>query len=260
MSDRTPQEWREILANAKYPEEIKKEGSRRQRRRAKTSHRGDVRTQTQEWVREQRRRDPIRPMGALIVVVLILAMGAGARWVWPDLFGERGKPTQSGNATAPAIPGDNKPAAPADPSAPSPSPSPSTSPMPSVDLSNPNHVAEQVVRLYLTRNPPKDKTHKAVIERAEPYLAPALAANLVEHSDPAWDKLVSRGGVSTVRTVTVTPSGPDLPGDSPLRVWRKATATVDVEGYTNYSETTALDLEIMTSGDGTWRVTRILGL
>ncbi|MFF4392935.1 hypothetical protein ACFY0G_40375 [Streptomyces sp. NPDC001552] len=260
MSDRSPQEWREILANAKYPEEVRKGGSRRLRRRAKVRHREDVRNQTQEWVREQRRRDPIRPAGALIVVVLILAMGAGARWVWPDLFGEQGKSAPSGTAAAPATPGDNKPADPAVPSSPSSSPSASISPTPSVDLSKPNHVAEQAVRLYLTRNPPEDKTHRAVIERAEPYLAPALAVNLAEHSDPAWDKLVSRGGVSTVRTVTVTPSGKDLPGDSPLRVWRKATATVDVEGYTNYSETTVLDLEVMTSSDGKWRVTRILGL
>ncbi|MFD0270867.1 hypothetical protein ACFVGY_30530 [Streptomyces sp. NPDC127106] len=259
MSDRSPQEWREILANAPYPEEIKKGGTRRQRRRAKAQHRDDVRRETKEWVREQRRRDPIRPAGALIVVVLILAMGAGARWVWPDLLGEKGSTAPSG-AAASLAPGDDKPADSPAPSAPPGSPAPSASPSSAVDLSTPDRVAEAFMRAYLTRNPPKEETHKAVIQRAAPYMAPALVANLSEHSDPAWDRLVSRGGVSSVRTVAVTPSGTTLPVDTPLRVWRKATATVDVEGYTKYSETTALDLELMSSGDGTWRVTRIQGV
>ncbi|MFF4320563.1 hypothetical protein [Streptomyces sp. NPDC001568] len=259
MTDRTPQEWREILANAPYPEEVKK-GSRRERRRAKTRHREDVRRQTQDWVREERRRDPIRPTGALLVVVLILALGAGTRWLWPGLLGE---PSATASTSAsPAPTGGAEPARPAASSAPAASPSAPSSPTPTpaADLSNPDKVAEQFVRIYLTRNPPQDRTHKAVVERAAPYMARALVVNLTEHTDPAWDKLVSRGGVSTVRSVSVTPAGKDLPGDSPLRVWRQTTTAVDVDGYTKYGESTVLKLEMMTSGDGKWRITRILGV
>ncbi|MFJ4778311.1 hypothetical protein [Streptomyces sp. NPDC088762] len=261
MSDRTPQEWRDILANVRYPEEVKKGGSRRERRRAKAAHLQEVRRQSHDWVREQRRRDPIRPTGAVIIVVLVLALGAGARWVWPGLLGEK-QPAAA--ASAPAAPGSEDagaqaPAASAPPSA-APSVAPPSAAAPPADLGNPDRVAEQFMRIYLTRNPPQDQKHRTVVQRAEAYMAPALVVNLSEHTDPAWDKLVSRGGVSKVRSVAVAPAGKDLPGDSPLRVWRQATATVDVDGYTDYSETTVLQLELMTSGNGKWHITRILGL
>ncbi|MCX4690943.1 hypothetical protein [Streptomyces sp. NBC_01408] len=261
MSDRTPQEWRDILAGVNYPEEVKKGGSRRERRSAKAVHRHEVRRRSHEWVREQRRHDPIRPAGAVIIVVLVLALGAGARWVWPGLLGE--KQPAGASAAAPADPapdsGEAKvPAISAPPSAvPSASPSPSAPP---ADLANPDRVAEQFMRIYLTRNPPQDQKHAEVVERAKAFMTPALVVNLSEHTDPAWDKLVSRGGISKVRSVAVAPAGKDLPGDSPLRVWRQATAAVDVDGYTDYSENTVLQLEMMTSGNGKWHITRILGL
>ncbi|MEC4571294.1 hypothetical protein [Streptomyces virginiae] len=264
MSDRTPQEWREILADIRHPEEVRKAGSRRARRRAKAVHHQQMRRRSHEWVREQRRRDPIRPTGAAIIVVAVLALGVGTRWVWPGLLGEKQPVATAGHA--PAAPGHEDagavvPTASAPPGTPPPgTPSAVPSPQPSpAGLDNPDRVAEQFARGYLTRNPPQDQTHKAVVERVRPLLAPALTANLSEHTDPAWDKLVSQGGVSTVRSVAVTPSGKDLPGDSPLRVWRQATTVVAVDGYTDYSETTVLQLELMTSG-GKWHITRILGV
>ncbi|MFF2308518.1 hypothetical protein ACFVVP_39215 [Streptomyces sp. NPDC058128] len=88
----------------------------------------------------------------------------------------------------------------------------------------------------------------------------SLVENLTASSDPAWDRLVSRGGVSTVRTVKVEPAGAGLPVDTPLRVWRKTTTTVDIEGYTNYTETPTLQVELMLTDTDEWRITRILGL
>ncbi|WP_060177691.1 hypothetical protein [Streptomyces sp. IMTB 1903] len=259
MSDRTPQEWREILAGIRHPEEVRKAGSRRARRRAKAAHQQVMRRRSHEWVREQRRRDPIRPTAAAIIVVVVLALGVGTRWVWPGLLGEKQPAATAGRAQA--APGREDggaevPTASAPPGTPSAMPVPQPSPS---DLDNPDRVAERFARDYLTRNPPQDRTHKTVVERVRPLLAPALAANLSEHTDPAWDKLVSRGGVSTVSSVAVTPSGKDLPGDSPLRVWRRATTVVAVDGYTDYTETTVLQLELMTSG-GKWHITRILGV
>ncbi|MFI7142851.1 hypothetical protein ACIBQ5_35670 [Streptomyces massasporeus] len=254
--ERTPQEWREILANFQYPEEVKK-GRRRERRQAKREHRDNVRRETKDWVREQRRRDPIRPAGALIIVAVILGLGVGARFLWPGLLGDDDTGTRV-TTTATPTPGaqDDKPAA--EPSTPSATPSSSASA--AVDLSDPDKVAEEAVRLYLTRNPPKDGDHTAPVLRAAPYMTEALVENLASQDDPAWNKLVSRGGVATVRTVKVGPAAADLPVDTPIRVWRKATATVDVEGYTDYTETTALQVE-MTNADGDgWRVSRILGL
>ncbi|MGW2456752.1 hypothetical protein ACWCTA_36315 [Streptomyces sp. NPDC001704] len=252
----TPEEWREILASFSYPEEVKKTEGRRGRREAKREHREDVRRRTKEYVREERRRDPLRPAGALIIVLVILGLGVGARFLWPSLLG-KSHAGDHATATASATPGaqdDEKPAT--TPSSSSPSPSASAP----VDLSKPDHVAEEAVRLYLTRNPPKDGDHTASILRAQQYMTAALVENLAGHTDPGWAKLVSRGGVATVSTVKVEPAGNDLPVDSPIRVWRKTTAKVDVEGYTNYSETTVLQVEL-TNGDGNgWHVSRILGL
>lgn len=259
MSDRTPQEWREILADIRHPEEVRKADSRRARRRAKAVHHQQMRRRSHEWVREQRRRDPIRPSAAAIIVVVVLALGVGTRWVWPGLLGE--KQPAAAASPAPATPEreDDQaevPAASASPGAPSAVPAPQPSP---ADLGNPDRVAERFARDYLTRNPPQDQTHRTVVERVRPLLAPALAANLSEHTDPAWDKLVSQGGISTVSSVAVTPSGKDLPGDTPLRVWRRATTVVAVDGYTDHTETTVLQVELMTSG-GKWHITRILGV
>ncbi|MFD4020660.1 hypothetical protein [Streptomyces sindenensis] len=256
--DRTPQEWRDVLAGFDYPDDVRKTKGWRARRRAKAEHRDAARRQTAEWVREQRRRDPIRPAGAAIILVLILALGAGARWVWPGLLGESHDQGSRVTATAPPAQ-DDKPGDAAPPSSSSPEPSTASPTAPAVDLSDPETVAEEAVRLYLTRNPPEDGEHTAAVLRAAPYMTRALAENLSAHSDPAWNRLVSRGGIATVDTVKVQPAGNDLPADSPIRVWRKVTPTVSVEGYTDYKETPVLQLELMLSGSE-WRVSRILGL
>ncbi|MGA4980007.1 hypothetical protein [Streptomyces cinereoruber] len=250
----TPDEWREILANFQYPEDVK-EAPRRQRSGAKRAHRAQVRRDTAEWVREQRRREPLRPVGAALILALILALGLGARWIWPGLRGDG--PATKVTATAPTQTPDDKPNS-ADPQ-PS-SAAPSTPSAPPVDLTEPERVAEEAIRIYYTRNPPVDHTHKAVVERAAPYMSDSLALNLIGNSDPAWERLVSRGGVSTVRTVKVTPAGTDLPGDTPVRVWRTTTATIDVKGYETYSETATLHVELMLTDGDEWRITRILGL
>ncbi|MFI9005528.1 hypothetical protein [Streptomyces sp. NPDC053541] len=251
----TPDEWREILASFQYPDDVK-ELPRRRRAAAKRAHRAQVRRDTAEWVREQRRREPLRPVGAALILALILALGLGARWIWPGLLGD--KPAAKVTTTAPTTQAtDDKP------NSPTPQPSsakPSASPTATVDLADPERVAEEAIRIYYTRNPPADRSHKAVVERAAPYMADSLALNLIGNSDPAWDRLVSRGGISNVRTVKVKPAGTDLPGDTPVRVWRTTTATIDVKGYETYSETATLHVELMLTGEDEWRITRILGL
>lgn len=253
-NERTPQEWREILRGFQYPEEVHT-GRRRERRRAKKVHRENTRRRTMEWIKAERRREPIRPAGALIIVALILALGAGARLLWPDLVGDSSHDRVTASAT-PTPSAQNNPPADTHSSAPTPSPSSSSA----ADLSDPDNVAKEAIRRYLTRNPPADGDHEASVLRAAPYMTPALVENLASHSDPAFDKLVSRGGVATVRTVNVSPADTKLPADSPLRVWRKTTAKVHVEGYTTYTDTTELQVELVTSSGDEWHVSRILGL
>ncbi|WP_234467018.1 hypothetical protein, partial [Streptomyces sp. MBT60] len=77
--DPAPEDWRAVLASWDYPDDART-GTRRQRRQAKRQHRQDARRHTADWVREERRRDPIRPGCALVGVLLVLAVGAGVRY------------------------------------------------------------------------------------------------------------------------------------------------------------------------------------
>lgn len=247
--DRTPEDWRTLMRTW-TDDDPPRAATRRQRRHDRKSHRAAARRRSTDWLREERRRDPIRPGCALVLVVLVLAVGAGARYVVaPDDAAPARRVVPAVGAAGPQE----------DPAPPS-SPEPSSIPSPAaVDTADPDAVAQAAIRQYLTRNPPQDHDHRASVHRAAPYLTPTLALNLSESSDPAYGRLVSRGGISTVRTVTVKPAGTSLPVDTPLRVWRRITATVDVHGYEDYSEVIVLDLELVFTGQG-WRVSRMLGL
>jgi len=249
--ERTPEEWRALLRdNLSYPEEVKA-GARRERRQAKKQHRDDARRNTTEWIRQERQRDPIRPVGALLIVVLILGLGLAARWLGSGSTTAHAKAAPAATATAAA------PTVPTAAATASPTSAPSSSAP--VDLTDPNHVAQEAVQLYLTRNPVLDQDHTASVERAAPYLEPDLEQNLSAHTDTAWEKLVADGGVATVTAVKVGPAAAGLPVDTPLRVWRQVTATVVVKGYSNYTSATVLQVEVTNDG-GQWHVSRILGL
>ncbi|MFG3041859.1 hypothetical protein ACGFYZ_33660 [Streptomyces sp. NPDC048330] len=252
---RTPAQFRELLnAEYDYPEDIENERGRRGRR-ARRAYRKGERARTAQWIDQERRREPISSRAAFLVVVALLAIGVLGRF-GPDWIsgGDTGadKVAAVPSATPPGA--DGKPA---------PSSSPATVPAPSAtssaDLTDPDAVAEAFVRQYLTRNPPVDQDHTAAVYRAAPWATAALVENLSGHDDPAFDRLVSRGGVSTVSTVTVKPAGTRLPVDTPLRVWRTVKAKVDVVGYTTYSETTTLQTELINDG-ASWRVARLLGV
>jgi hypothetical protein len=249
--DRSPQEWREILRTGLTPPEAT--GGLLARRRARRAHRRAARRATRQWVAEERRREPLRPAGALAVVVLLLALGAGARWVWPSLAGPEAPAKASASPSAER--GGQSPGHESRTSSFSPSPKASAA----VDRGDSDQVAAEAIRRYLTRNPPVDGDHKAAVKRAAPYLTDTLAENLQQHPDPEFDRLVSRGGVAVVSRAKVRPAGKDLPGDTPIRVWRTVAATVKVAGYTRYSETTTLQVEVIEGRRG-WRVSRILGL
>ncbi|MFD8597725.1 hypothetical protein ACFV1L_22245 [Kitasatospora sp. NPDC059646] len=248
--ERTPDEWREVLRRGlEGPGEL--DGNRRQRRRLRAAHRREVRESTSEWISEQRRREPIRPAGAALVVLLILALGAGARWLWPGLNGSSHHPAAAPAATAPST------------TAPQPNP-PSTTPASAsptaASLTDHDQVVRAALRLYLTRDPMLDRTHRASVDRAEPYLEPALYGNLTGNDDPGWNKLNSQSANATVTDVAVGPDGTDLPPDNPLRVWRKAVVTLAIKGYTDTTQTITLHVEVTSDGAGQWRVSRIMGL
>ncbi|MET9183257.1 hypothetical protein ABZX88_34360 [Kitasatospora aureofaciens] len=251
--ERTPDEWREILARGLDMPEEAHTGSRRERRAARAEHRRDNKRQTKEWIEDQRRRDKVNPTGAILAVVLILGLGIGARLLWPSGGEHQAAGPAPAASAATSLSHDDQP-----PTATATAPD---TPEPTHDRTNPETVAENAVRLYLTRDTVKDQDHKESIERAAPYLTPALVANLEGHSDPGFTKLVSQGAASAkVTAVTLAPADPNLPPDTPLRIWRKVTATVTVTGYDTTTQTTVLQAEVTLTDGGQWRVSAILGL
>ncbi|MCD9143896.1 hypothetical protein [Streptomyces albireticuli] len=253
----TPAEWRELLKNGyEYPEEIEALGKRRVRRRVRKAYRQEQREEARRHLAEERRREPVTPGGAIVVIVGILALGAAVSHWWPDRGGAPATVVRAGSGDRTEEPG-----AAGTPSAP-PTPSAPASPAPVADLSTPERTAEGWARAYLTRNPPVDKKHSASVGRAAPWMTESLTENLTRFEDQAWGRLVSNGGVSTVKRVSVAASDDErtrLQADTPARVWRKVTVEVDVAGYTKYSENTVLQAEIVRSG-GSWRVSKVLGV
>ncbi|MGK5548215.1 hypothetical protein ACSNOH_26325 [Streptomyces sp. URMC 127] len=260
QEQRPSSEWRELLkAEYDYPEEIEKAGKRRVRRKARKAYRQEQREEYKRRLAEERRREPITAGGAILVMVVILAIGAAVTHWWPDRTGAPSTVGHAGDTSRTQTmdgPGGDRSSAPPAPRPPQPSPSVN------VDRSKPEKTAEGWARAYLTRNPPVDKTHTASVERAAPWMTDALVVNLKQYDDKAWAELVSNGGVSTVDKVTVGPADDDRvrkQADTEARVWRKASIDVTVKGYRTYTETRVYLTEIMLTSDG-WRVGRVLGV
>ncbi|MFC8341203.1 hypothetical protein ACFUJX_29875 [Streptomyces rubiginosohelvolus] len=129
-------------------------------------------------------------------MLLVLAVGAGVRYPsTPD--------TPAAQPSASAPPADAKP-----PATSTPDPATSSAPDPAtVDMTTPDAVAAAAIRAYLTRNPSVDNGHAASVRRAAPYMTRSLVANLTASADPAYGRLVSRGGVAVVSRTSVGPAG-----------------------------------------------------
>ncbi|GHF44233.1 hypothetical protein GCM10010218_26940 [Streptomyces mashuensis] len=258
-----PAEWRELLRTPyDYPDEIEEVGKRSLRRRARKIYRQDKKVEVKRRLAEERRREPVTAGGAIVVIAGFLLLGAAVQHWWPEDERPPAKVVRAGggpdaqsekaDAKGPGTPGASA----------APSPSPSASVAVPVDLGKPETAAEGWAKVYWARNPPVDKSHRAVVKRAAPWMTPALAENLAQFDDPAWNELVSNGGVSTVDHVTVGPADDDRvrsQADTPARVWRRVTVETTVAGYRTYNEKKVLLTEITRGGAG-WRVGRILGV
>ncbi|MFC8875592.1 hypothetical protein [Streptomyces ardesiacus] len=257
---RTPAEFRELLREVYEPPEVEEEeGKSRHRRRARRQARREAKQNRKATVRqvleEERAKEPMHPAGAAVVIILVLAIGFGAtKWILGD---EKPQDTvsvaPSPTATDPAAGGSATVS-----STPSASASPSAS-LPPVDLSSPEKTAEGWARVYMTRNPPVDREHETVVERAAPWMTEALTRNLAGNQDRWWNNLVSNGGVSTVTTVDVGKADAELGTDTPLRAWREVTVKAAIEGYKTYDKTYVFQAEMTRDGDQ-WRVSRVMGV
>ncbi|MEJ8654797.1 hypothetical protein WKI65_43865 [Streptomyces sp. MS1.AVA.3] len=124
--------------------------------------------------------------------------------------------------------------------------------------------AEAFVRAYTTRRPIRDGSHTASVQRAAPYASAPLVANLERYADRDFDELVAAQAKASrpTKVAIALPSAKQRPApDTPVRVWRQATVTLQVTGNATYTYTRHLTVEVQRSDVGApWMVTRVLGI
>ncbi|EGX58471.1 MULTISPECIES: hypothetical protein [Streptomyces] len=247
---RTPEGWREFLRADELPDEIA-DLPFRQRRRVRRAWRSARRDARARWVKAERRKVPT-PLSVPIILLVVAGLVAGASWLnsHDDRDTVQTKPPATYSAT-PAPQEDT--------------PSPAASASRTVRRpGTPDGIAKAFVLAYTTRMPLQDGTHSAAVERAAPYASTALADNLNKHDDIDWNKLVAAQATSATPTqVSINPpaSKKEFAPDTPVRVYRDATAHIEVKGTDNYTYTRHLTLEVSRADVGQpWMVTRVVGL
>ncbi|MFJ1742491.1 hypothetical protein ACIOG4_27930 [Streptomyces microflavus] len=247
----TPDQWRQLLRDDKLPEQLAELPffRRRRARRAWRSARRDARSQ---WVKQQRRNVPT-PITVPLLALLVAALIGTVSWLSREENHDTARPKPTASPTAaPAPPPTEHPEPAATPS--------STAPRPKA----PDDVAKAFMTGYSTRTPLQDGTHRAAVQRAAPYASAALVANLRNHDDLDWNQLIASQATSAApKNVSVAaPSAKDRPApDTTLRLYREATARIEVQATEDYAYTRRLTLEIARADVGQpWMVTRVLGV
>ncbi|MEV7885175.1 hypothetical protein ACWD3I_25375 [Streptomyces sp. NPDC002817] len=246
----TPDGWRDLLRAEELPEEIA-DLPFRKRRRARRAWRSARRDARARWVKEERRKVPT-PLSVPIILLIVAGLVAGASWLTShhDRDTVQTKPPATHAATE----------APTD-DAPSPAASASTTVR---RPGTPDGIAKAFVLAYTTRILLQDGTHSAAVERAAPYASTALVDNLNKHDDIDWNKLVAAQATSATPTqvsINVPAAREEFAPDTPVRVYRDATARIEVKGTDDYTYTRKFTLEVSRADVGQpWMVTRVLGL
>ncbi|MGW1976652.1 hypothetical protein [Streptomyces sp. NPDC001889] len=250
---RTAAQWREFLRGQEPPDQLA-DLPRRQRRRARRAWRSARRDQRAQWVKTERRNVPT-PISIPLVALLLAALVAGFAWLRPGgdtAVRTETAPTPTPTSTSPAP----QPSRTSTPAAPTPALS--------TPAARPDDVARAFVTGYTTRLPLQDGAHTAAVQRAAPYASRPLTDNLKRHPDVDFDQLVAAQAVEArPDKVTITrPTAKQRPApDTPVRVYRQATARIQVKGTHTYRYTRHLTLEIARADTGEpWTVTRLLGL
>jgi hypothetical protein len=235
-----PSGWRDVMStDYSYPEELEDLG-RRDRRKAKRSWRRDDHAQRMAWLRDQRRAEPTSPVAVVVAVVILAVIVLGFGGGLPRLLGRDDPPGKDVGLLAPS-PQPERSAPTSDPSQSTPSSvlTPSTSvSTPPVLTERPSAVvtaaATEVVtrwaRMFYSRDPSAE-TYTDLVTKTSPYITDEVGESLSDAGDSTYEALKADGGKSTVAGVTVTAPRPDsAPVDTPTRISRLVTITIDITG------------------------------
>ncbi|MGC4941946.1 hypothetical protein [Kribbella sp. DT2] len=264
-----PSGWRDVMStDYSYPDELDDLG-RHERRKAKRSWRRDDHAQRMAWLRDQRRAEPTSPVTVVVAIVILAIIVLGFGGGLSRLLG-RDDPQEGQDVgmLAPS-PQPERPAATGSPSPGTPSevltPSNSVS-TPPVLTERPSAVATAAAtdvvtswaRTFYTRDPSAE-AYADLVTRTEPYITDEVGESLTEAGDSTYEALRTDGGKSTVADVVVTPPRPDsAPVDTPTRISRLVTITIDITG--KRPSRIQLPLVITTIPEGaTWVISDVNG-
>ncbi|ONI70062.1 hypothetical protein BWI15_26575 [Kribbella sp. ALI-6-A] len=235
-----PAGWRDMIStDYSYPEELDNLG-RRERRRAKRSWRKDDHAQRMAWLRDQRRSEPTSPVAVIVAVVILAIIVLGFGGGLPRLLGRDESPSQEVGVLQPS----SQPERPAPTEGPTQN-TPADTLTPSGAISTPpvlterpsalataaaTDVATRWAKTFYTRDPSAE-SYADLVAKTAPYITDEVGESLTAAGDSTYEALKADGGRSSVVGVTVTPPRPDsAPVDTPTRISRLVTVTIDITG------------------------------
>jgi hypothetical protein len=233
-----PTSWRDVIrADYEYPDDID-ELSRRERRKAKRAWRRDDQAQRMAWLRERRQAEPTSPVAVVVAVVILAIVVLGIGGGLPRIL--RGEKPASGNVglLTPSLPPGQSDTTGQPGGTPSVLLPTSTNSIPPVLTERPSasattaasDVTTSWARTFYTRDPTVE-TYDDLVAKTAQFTTAEVASSFVAAGDPTYDALKADGGRSIVVAVTVAAPRPDsAPVDTPTRISRLVTVTIDVSG------------------------------
>ncbi|TCC05798.1 hypothetical protein [Kribbella soli] len=233
-----PESWRDVVrGDYNYPDELD-DLDRRSRRRAKKSWRRDDYAQRMAWMRRQRQAEPTSPLAIVVVVLLLAIIVLGFGGGLPSLLG-RDEPKSGGvgllTPSAPAAPaaGETQASTTSAGTAGTPTviaPPPLTErPSPAATAAA-DSSARSWAQMFYTRNPAAE-SYDALVTKASRFTTSDVSDSLRRAGDSTYDALKTSQGMSRVSSIDVKPPKADsAPVDTPSRITRLVTVTIDVTG------------------------------
>lgn len=263
----SPSGWADFVrADYEYPDDFK-DLSRRERRKAMRSWRSDDHAKRTAWLRDRRQAEPGSPVAAVVAVLLLAIIVLGIGGGLPKLLGRDDPDEPAVGLLTPAVPltSEEPPDLGGSPTTPSTSQS-SSIPLPPVVTSGPSGdavtVASHVVNLwahaFYTRNPAAE-TYEALVDKVATYQTAEVSDSLKSSGDPTYEALRADGGKSVVVAAPVTPPREgSAPVDTPTRISRLVTVTIDITGKTKDRIKLPL-LVTLVPYEGKWLISEING-
>jgi hypothetical protein len=241
---------------------------RRAQRQARKDRTKDVHLQRMARLRDQRQAEPSSPVPVIVAIVLLAIIVFGFGFGLPRLFGGDDKGAAPLRLLTPEAPLEVPTSGQTHQTDPS-----GSSSLPSSDISAPpvvterpsssaiasaTQVADGWARGFYTRNPAAE-TYDQLLAKVQRLMTTEVVEDLAAAGDPTYEALLADRGTSTVVAVQVSAPRPGAaPVDTPTRISRLVTVTINVTGN-RPDRITLPQLLTLNSQDGQWVISDVNG-